>query len=96
MDRGPAEYLAAIIVKSLVKHGWPAKAFISEAEGGGFFILHHKLGGDAYQDFWGAVEIACRIAARTYRLDITEETGWVRFNKVYRVTSGRHFQEVKT
>lgn len=93
-DRGPVEYLATLVVKALVKHGWPA-SWTPMQYCDGFCILHHEHGIDAPSDFQAAVEIAVRIAARTYRVDVTEQFGCVVFNRRYRVGAGGHFREDK-
>ena len=92
--RGAPEYLATLVVKSLVKHGWPA-GFRVLAEYDGFQILFHKADDHFPADFLSACEIAVRIAARTYRLDVTEHFGCVVFQKAYEVALGGHFKEVK-
>lgn len=95
-DRGAPAFFAAVVVKSLVKHGWPAKAVPFPANwGDGFTIEHYKAGPDAPEDFWGAVEIAVRIAARTYRVEVDEYRGAVTFLKEYVVTPARLMKEVK-
>ncbi|MBW7921365.1 MAG: hypothetical protein H3C51_04610 [Rubellimicrobium sp.] len=89
-DKGPAAYLAALVVKALVKHGWPAKS-VPLTTGPGFAVKY----GDSFDlpdDFAQAVSIAVRIAARTHRLDLTETHGVVMFNRPYRV-SNCHFVE---
>jgi len=103
-DRGAPEYLAALVVKSLVKHGWPVKAYIFTKEDycEGFQILHHKTPDNEQDGAWftygadlqAAVEIAIRIAVRTYRVDVSVANGNVAFLKEYRVTSGGFFKEV--
>ena len=92
--RGPVEYLAALVVKALVKHGWPAKASPLKFEPG--FVVKSHDHGDLPGDFAEAVSIAVRIVARTYRVDVAEGFGVVVFNRSYRVTPGGHFREVKT
>lgn len=86
------DYLAALVVKALVKHGWPA---VSRKAPGvdGFTVLHHELGDKYPPDFLNAVGIAARIAARTHRIDITEIEGTIMFNRSYRVTPGGFFRE---
>jgi hypothetical protein len=95
VDRGPVHYLAALVLKSLVKHGWPAKVRML-AHDPGFQILHHDLGDELPGDFAEAVSIAVRIMARTYRLDVSEAFGVVTLNRPYRVTTNRTFKEIKT
>lgn len=95
-DRGASVYLAAIVVKSLVKHGWPAQSKPSP-NGEGFLIAHvdGRLCEELPHDFCDATAIAVRIAARTHRLDVTESLGYVTFNRPYSVTDGGHFREEK-
>lgn len=83
-DRGAPEFLAALIVKALVKHGWPAKYEMHDAFAG-FQILHVDDLYDARPDFWCAVGVACRIVARTQRAEIDEANGFVTLLKVYSV-----------
>ena len=91
-DKGAPAYLSALVVKALVKHGWPARATLySHADG--FAIDHYDLGQDAPADFWQAVSIAVRIAARTHHLDLSEVSGSVLFNRSYVVTTGGFFKE---
>lgn len=91
-DKGPAAYLAALVVKALVKHGWPARASLWPDQNG-FTVLYVEQDRRAGDDFWNAVEIAVRIVARTHRLDVTEHQGGVNFNRRYVVTSGGFFKE---
>lgn len=91
-DRGPAAYLAALVVKAMVKHGWPAKAVIWP-QGDGFHVQHVFHGAALPDDFQQALSIACRIMARTYRVSITEHEGGVSFDRSYVVTSGGFFKE---
>lgn len=93
-DRGPAAYMAALVTKALVKHGWPAVSRVALG-GDGFVIEHDVLGHRLPPDMAEAVEIAVRIVARTYRVDVFEHAGSVGFNRPYRVGPGGHFVEVK-
>lgn len=93
-DRGPVEYMAVLVVKALVKHGWPAKWKPMQTRDG-FYIMHDRLGMDLPPDFEAAMQIAVRIVARTYRVDVTEQLGAVHFNRRYRVAPGGHFREEK-
>lgn len=99
-DRGPVEYLAALITKALIKHGWPVVVdFEADHWGGafhsnGFQLRHFELGMDASSDFWQAVSIACRITARSYRVDIHESNGCVSFERPYIVTAAGVFREI--
>ena len=92
-ERGPAVYLSHLVLKALVKHGWPAKVAPLKYEDG-FRVLSHDHA-ELPPDFSRAVEIAVRIAARTYRLDVSESDGYVTFNRPYRVGAGGHFVEIK-
>ena len=96
-DRGAPTYLAALVHKALVKHGWPAKVELCPANWGeGFQVLHVDSGLEAQPDFWQAVQIACRIVARTYRVDIdVTEGGLVMLMREYRVTTAGTFKEVE-
>lgn len=96
-DRGAPYYMAALVCKAMVKHGWPAKVELVPANWGeGFQILHHEAGLDAKDDFWAAASVAARIVARTYGLqdgiDITDR-GLVMFHKSYRISPGGFFKE---
>ena len=93
-DRGALEYFATLVTKALVKHGWPAKWEASPFTDG-FHILSVYDGADLPPDFERAVEIACNIMARTYRVDVTVYGNWCRFNRSYRVAAGGHIREIK-
>lgn len=95
-DRGAPYYMAALVHKAMVKHGWPAKVeMVPNNWGEGFQILHHDTGLEAANDFWQAAQVACRIVARTYRVDVDiSPTGLVMFNKEYKVSTGGFFKEV--
>lgn len=94
-DRGPVEYLATLITKALVKHGWPATWKPSTLPGYDAFVIEiHESRPDPGPDFWDAVSIAVRIVARTYRVDVSEHKGFVELTKPYQVKNG-HFKEVK-
>lgn len=92
-DRGATPYLAALVTKAMVKHGWPARWEPLPAVPG-FVVLCDKER-DLPPDFQAALEVAVRIAARTYRLDLTQTHGAVVFNRSYRVAAGGHFVEVR-
>lgn len=95
-DRGASDYLAALVVKALRKHGWPASIRKSEFDPVSFVIFYdHPEGREAGDDFWGAVSIAVRIMARTYRVDASEGFGVVTLNRYYAITAGGHFREEK-
>lgn len=90
---GPVTYLAALVTKAMVKHGWPAKS--EEYDEETFVILHVDFGEEHPPDFASALEIAVRIAARTYRVDVTQQGPFIFFNRTYAVTNGGAFREVK-
>ena len=92
-DRGALEYLAALVTKALVKHGWPAR-FVLDPITEGFLV--HEQGrpvGPLPSDFQSALEAAVRITARTYRVDVAQYDNWVGLNRQYAVTVGGHFKE---
>lgn len=91
-DRGALEYLATLVVKALVKHGWPAR-WEPVPFTDGFVIKHIDGGEELPLDFQEAMEIAVRIVARTYRVDVTQHLNWVGLNRRYRVAAGGHFRE---
>lgn len=97
--RGPVEYLATALCKALRKHGWPASFVLPEQgewhDDWSFQIEHNDLGIAMPPDFLEAVEIATRIIARAYRVDVSEYRGFVTFNRPYTVAAGGHFKEVK-
>lgn len=96
-DRGATAYLAALVVKALVKHGWPAKSLPMKWSDEGFYIAHvdGRVCEDLPDDMAAAVAIAVRIVARTHRLDVSENFGSVILNRRYIVTDGGFFREVK-
>lgn len=76
-----------------MKHGWPAKwQEVPFTDG---FVIQNATGGDLAPDFLNAAEIAVRIVARTYRVDVTQHVDWVGLNRNYAVTNGGQFREVK-
>lgn len=93
-DRGALEYFATLVVKMLVKHGWPAKwervPFTDGVE-----ILSHDDGTALPHDFLNAVEVAARIVGRSYRVEIEVAGSFVGFLADYEVTAGGHFRKVK-
>ncbi len=91
--RGALEYFATLVIKALVKHGWPAKFEADPVTEG--FLIQHVDGGVLPPDFQAAAEIAVRIVARTYRVDVTQYLDWVGLNRRYVVTSGGAFREEK-
>lgn len=92
-DRGALEYFATLVTKALVKHGWPAKWEYVEATDG--FVIYHVDRDELPADMLAAVEIAVRIVARTYRVDVTQHSAWVGLNRRYRIDAGGHFREEK-
>jgi hypothetical protein len=92
-DRGPVEYLATLIVKALVKHGWPAKWQPSPFNAAAFYITYDGAH-DLPDDFARAVDIAVRIVARTYRVEVQAYFGQVELLVPYRVTSSGQFREI--
>lgn len=92
--RGPAEYLATLLVKALRKHGWPADWRPSQIDPYSFHLVH-KFDPDPAPDFREAVSIAVRVSARAHRIDVTESDGFLTLNRAYRVTiPGGHFKEL--
>ncbi|VDC31845.1 hypothetical protein [Pseudogemmobacter humi] len=94
-DRGALDYFATLVVKALVKHGWPARWELAEFTDG-FVIYEQGATGPLPSDMQRAAEIAVRIVARTYRVDVTQFDNWVGLNRSYTVTASGHFKEVKT
>lgn len=95
-DRGAPTYLAALVHKLMVKHGWPADVKLCPANWGDGFIISHKFTGDqAEPDFWDAVETAARVVARTYSVELENVApGVVMIPEEYRVTSGGFLKKV--
>lgn len=91
--RGALEYFGTLVLKALVKHGWPAKLDLEPATDG-IVIRHIDRPGDLPPDFQEAFEIAVRIIARTYRLEVTQFQNWAGLDRCYRVTDGGHFREI--
>jgi len=94
-DQGPVIYFAALLVKKLVKHGWPAESHMIDLEYDYLFEVRYKDREKLPPDFENALEIACRVVARTYRVDVTQSGGFICLNRPYRVGAGGHFIEVK-
>lgn len=93
-DKGPAVYLAALVHKALVKHGWPARVeIIPRYLGEGFRVEHIHRGGDLPPDMADAVAIAARIAAAMYRVEVEQDENVIILQKRYVVTSGGFFRE---
>ncbi len=93
VDRGPAEYAAALLKKMLRKHGWPSEILWIEV--GGFQIGWDRHPEPVPADMQEAIDIACRILARTYQIDISQQSGEVWFNRAYWVSKDRRFREVE-
>lgn len=94
--RGATTYLAALVLKALRKHGWPADIESVPLDwGDGFQVVHYKEGRQFGGPFSEAVSIAVRITARTYKLDLEETSGLVMFLREYEVTAGGFFKEIK-
>ncbi|MCB5410305.1 hypothetical protein [Pseudogemmobacter faecipullorum] len=93
-DRGALEYFATLVVKALVKHGWPAK-WEPVLTTNGFEIQSHDHGNNLPPDFLHAAEMAVRITARTYRVDVASYGNVYELARNYEVTKGGHFKEVK-
>lgn len=102
-DRGALEYFATLVLKLMVKHGWPAKLELLTGFGEdgdtrtGFFI--HEQGEEGEElppDMQGAFETACRIVAKTYRIEqgYQQYHNWADLTRDYRVTEGGYFREV--
>lgn len=92
--RGATEYLATLVTKLMIKHGWPVK-WEELRSVDGFAIVPHDGSREMPADMLEAAQIACRIIARTYRVDVDEQFGVVIFNRSYRVTDGGHFREIE-
>lgn len=95
-DRGPAECLATLITKALVKHAWPASWRWCPLPGEPHaFEVVHKFQPDAPpDDFIEAVQIAVRVTARTYGVQVDSCKGFVNLLRPYRVVAGGHFKEL--
>lgn len=99
-NRGALECFATLVLKMMVKHGWPAHLQINEPFGnetaGGFSI--HEQGRDGEElpaDMQAAFEAACRIVAKTYRVEYRRYDNWADLTRAYRVTQGGHFREIQ-
>lgn len=86
-NRGALEYFAVLVTKLLVKHGWPAK-WQEDPQAGGFVLLSHDDGENIPADFMEAIEIAVKITARTYRVEVAQYQNFVALSDAYAVTSG--------
>lgn len=92
--RGALEYFATLVVKALVKHGWPAK-WRPDPFTGGFLILHVDGGESLPDDMEHAARIAVRVTARMYRVEVVQSGNFVALDGHYEVTAGGHFKLVK-
>lgn len=91
-DRGALEYFGTVVLKALVKHGWPAKLDLDPETNG--FLIRHIDGGDILPpDMEEAFGIAVRIAARTHRVEVSTYSNWCGLDHEYRVTNGGHIIE---
>ena len=91
-DQGPATYLAALVVKAMTKHGWPARL---EWVSGHSFSVQQVGREEPATDFLEALEIAVRIQARTHGLDVEQCCERVTLCRDYKVVKGGFFREVK-
>lgn len=94
--RGASEAFATLTVKALRKHGWPADWMeYSDDEEAAFYIIHKDHLHDGPKDFWNAVEIALRVTARAYRVEIITFNGRVEWVKPYSVNERGEFKPIK-
>lgn len=93
-ERGALEFFATLVVKALVKHGWPA-VWHEEPSTGGFVVLVQGQGEEVPPDFAEAVGIAARVTARLQRVQIEHHKNWIALAKDYYVARGGHLREVK-
>lgn len=89
--RGAAEAFGWLVVKALRKHGWPADLLIEPHGPWPCSVVHKFDGHDFPEDFAEQVDIAFRIAQRTYRVEIDRYKGGFEFVRPYVVTSTGHF-----
>lgn len=96
-DRGPLEFFTAKVVKTLVKHGWPAVYTCTPIQGA--VITHKLLGSQAGVDFGNAVRAAVCVTARDFNIhaEVYEFHGdfTIIFGAVYTLTPSAKFREVK-
>lgn len=93
--RGALEYFGTLVLKALVKHGWPAR-LVLDPETDGFLI--ERVGatsGALPPDMLDAIAIACRVTARSYRVEVSQYGNWCGLDRQYRVVHG-HFREIKS
>jgi hypothetical protein len=92
-DRGAPECFGSLLVKAMVKHGWPVKLEVIGQDG---FRVKHINGSDELpSDVQQALDIAARICARTYRVEISQIENCVYLDRRYRVGAGGHFIKEK-
>ena len=85
-----------LIVKSLRKHGWPADFVLDEYDEWAFTIQHYDTGLNARDDFWQAVDIACRVMARLRNVDLIQAKGFCELARPYAVNERGEFRPIKT
>ncbi|MGQ0610432.1 MAG: hypothetical protein ACT4N9_04920 [Paracoccaceae bacterium] len=61
----------------------------------GVLILHVDGVDPLPPDIERAVEVACRVLAGVYRIEVTQHRNFVSLAREYRVGAGGHFIEVK-
>ena len=93
-DRGPVEYIATLCVKALRKHGWPVDWQRLPHTAQSFMFTHNGGGYDLPPDLADAIAICCRIVAKTYRIDMSEDLGVVTVHRRYRVTEYGQLREI--
>lgn len=92
-DRGAPEAFGSLLVKAMVKHGWPVKLEVIGQDG---FRVKHINGSDELpSDVQQALDIAARICSRTYRVEISQIENCVYLEQPYRVGAGGHFIKEK-
>jgi len=94
-DRGALEFIAVLVVKLLVKHGWPAD-WKREPFSNGFVIVDKEFRHEASGEFAEAVEVAARIIARTYRADLQASGAFVEICAEYEVLPRGVLREIRT
>lgn len=95
-DRGALEFFATLLCKALVKHGWPASFKRVDMSSDEFVVTYdHPNKIPPGPDFFRAVEIATRVVARTYKVDVLERDGFVAFQRNYDVSPRGQFIERK-
>lgn len=96
-DRGALVYIASLVLKLLVKHGWPAKVqLVPSGWGEGFEVLHVDTGDQFRDDFADAICVAARVVARNYSLEFDlRGRGLVMLMKRYWVSPSGVVKEVE-